>query len=151
MTTVIDVGGVDIRSAAILQRECSVPITNLGRRCKRDQVFQAMPIWFGGWEDGVKAPAITGTNYTVDTTNSVGNACKSPVVRASLEACELLAPNMRCIKLSTDVLMWKDLLTRYCRQRSLARNGVRIFDNNGNLDFGQPYTLDIYKCNFLLY
>ena len=145
MTTVIDVGGVDIRSAAILQRECSFPITNLGRRCKRDQVFQAMPIWFGGWEDGVKAPAITGTNYTVDTTNSVGNACKSPVVRASLEACELLAPNMRCIKLSTDVLMWKDLLTRYCRQRSLARNGVRIFDNNGNLDFGQPYTLDILK------
>ena len=53
MTTVIDVGGVDIRSAAILQRDCSFPITNLGRRCKRDQVFAAMPIWLlGRWRQG---------------------------------------------------------------------------------------------------
>lgn len=145
MTTVIDVDGVDVRSAPIFNRDCSFPITNLSRRCKRDQAFQAMPIWFGGWEDGVKQPAITAVNYQVDTTSSAGDACKAPVVRASLEGCELLVPNMTCLKFSTPVLTWKDLVNRYCRRRNLSNRGIRIFTSDGMLDFEQEHTLNILK------
>ena len=145
MTTVVDIDGVDIRSAAILQRDCAFPITNLARRCKQDQVFQHMPIFFGGWEDGVTAPALTGVNYTVDTTVSQADACLSPIVRASLEGCELIAPNMTCISLSTPVLQWKDLLTKYCRQRNISRHGIMIFDRSGNLDFGREHTLNMVR------
>lgn len=57
MTTIVDIGGVDIRSAAVLNRDCSFPITNLSRRFPPDEFFNDMPIFFGGWEDGVTAPS----------------------------------------------------------------------------------------------
>ncbi len=145
MATPVTIDGVDIRSAAILNRDCAFPITSLRKRCAKDQAFQHFPIWYGGWDDGVSQPAITGVNYTVDTTASAGDACKAPIVRAALTACELKVPNMKCIKLSTDVLQWKDLVNRYCRQRAISSRGVQIFTSGGQLDFGRPHTLNILK------
>lgn len=145
MPSPITIDGVDIRSAAILNRDCATPITNLRRRCAKDMAFQHFPIWYGGWDSGVKMPAITGITYTVDTTTSKADACKAPIVRANLSGCELLLPNMKCIKLSTDVLQWHDLVNRYCSQRAISRHGVRIFDPAGRLDFNQPHTLNILK------
>lgn len=145
MATPITIDGVDIRSAAILNRDCSTPITSLRKRCAKDQAFQHLPIWYGGWDSGVKQPAITGVKYTIDTTQSAADACKAPIVRTALTGCELLLPNMKCIKLSTDVLQWSDLVNRYCSQRSISRRGVQIFGADGRLDWTQAHTLNILK------
>jgi len=147
MTTIVEIDGVDIRSAPILNRDCAFPISNLARRCPKDEIFADMPIFYGGWEDGTVAPAFTGVTYTV--TNQANcdpcapASCRSPIVTMDLDGCELIAPDMACLSLSTPVLEWKDLLTRFCRQRQLARNGITIFGRDGNLDFSRPYTLNM--------
>ena len=152
MTTIVDIGGVDIRSAPVLARDCAFPITNLARRCPPDEFFNDMPIFFGGWEDGVKAPSITGAHYKVTKTNCndpctppMPASCRSPIVTMNLDACEVLAPNMKCISLSTPVLEWRDLVKRFCSQRGIAGKKITVFDRDGNLDFGQKHTLNMVQ------
>lgn len=149
MTTIVQLDGVDIRSSAILNRDCAFPITNLSKRCPGDQIFQNMPIYFGGWPDGTVAPAITDVRHEVNNQAScapcVPDGCRNPVVSTVIDACELLAPNMRCIGLDTPALEWRDLLTHFCRQRGLARNEVTIFGPNGELDYEKKWTLDMVR------
>lgn len=150
MTTVVEIAGVDIRSAPILNRDCAFPITNLSRRCPGDQIFENMPIYFGGWEDGTIAPAITDVRHTVTPPGGscapcVPDGCRNGTVATQIDACELLAPNMKCIGLDTQVLQWRDLLTHFCRQRNLARNQVTIFGPNGELDYSRPWALDMVQ------
>ncbi|MBX3016040.1 MAG: hypothetical protein KF832_31250 [Caldilineaceae bacterium] len=149
MSTVVEIDGVDIRSAGVLNRDCAFPITNLSKRCPGDQIFQNMPIYFGGWPDGTVAPAITAVRHEITDQAScapcVPDGCRNPVVKTVIDACEMFAPNMRCIGLDTQVIEWRDLLTHFCRQRGLARNEVTIFGPNGELDYARPWALDMVR------
>lgn len=149
-TTIIDVGGVDILSAPILARDCAFPITNLGTHCPPDQVFQFMPVVYGGWDPGVTAPAITGASYQVNTHSPCPDepclaGCQTPTVTMSLDVCELLAPEMKCITLGTPVMDWRTVIQRFCRQRNILAAGVNIFNRQGLLDFTQRTTLDFVR------
>jgi hypothetical protein len=148
---IVDVGGVNLNSHPILQRDCAFPVTNLSTHCPPDQVFQNMPVVYGGWEDGVTAPAIIGTGYTIHTTDPCPpsepclDACRSPIVNMNLDVCELLAPSMKCIFLGTPIMDWRTVISRFCRQRNILAAGVNIFDRNGLLDYSQRSTLDFVK------
>lgn len=145
MITIVDVMGVDIRSAPMFARDCAFPITDWVKRCPPDQVVANIPVHLGAWENGTIAPSLTDYEDQVDTTGMDADGCDAPVVRTTLESCNLIAPDMKEISFQTPKINWRDIRTQFCRQRNILPNQLCVFDNNGNLAVGQPYTIDFIK------
>ncbi len=137
--------GVTLESGAFFNRDCHFPITDLIRRCPPDEVTRNMPTMMGSWEDNTIAPSITDFDHEVDYTANVGDECRAAIVRATLTTCELTVPNMECITLETPRLNWKNLYRRFCKMRNILPGQMCVFNPDGSLAVGQPYTVDFIK------
>ena len=144
-TTITTLDGVDIRSAAVLARDCAFPITDLMKHVPQDEVFKNMPVFFGGWEDGTVAPAFRTIAYTVDSTLSAGDDCLSPIVKSTVTSCELSVPDMQEISFSTPVIKLRSLMLKFCRQRNIAPKTLIPFGADGNINDGSRLSLDFEK------
>lgn len=144
-TSVVTLDGVDIRSAPVMARDCSFPITDFLSNIPKDQVFDNTPIFYGGWEDGTVAPAFRNVSYNVDVTTNAGDECRSPVVNYSITTCELEAPNMQEISFETPRLKIRDLMTKFCRARGIAPGRFSPFDQSGNIVASNPMALDFER------
>lgn len=140
-TDIIDIEGVDIRSAPIFARDCSMPIVNWIQECPPDEVFANMMINIGSWEDDTTAPAFTDYTRTIQL---VDDDCEVPTLQTSYTECELIAPNMAEISLGTPRTNWKELRTNFCRQRPILPNQFCPFDQNGNFAPGTQYDMNFY-------
>lgn len=144
-TSIVTLDSVDIRSAPVLARDCSFPITDLLGNIPRDQVFDYTPIFYGGWEDGTIAPAFRSVSYAVDATTNASNDCRAPIVSYAINTCELEAPNMKEISFETPTIKIRDLMAKFCRARGIAPGRFSPFDANGNIVASNPMALDFEK------
>lgn len=141
-TDIVDIEGVDIRSAPIFARDCSLPIVNWIQECPPDEVFENMMIMIGSWEDDTTAPAFTDFTRTVTLTD---DDCDVPTLQTSYTECELIAPNMDEISIGTGNMNWKDLKQHFCRSRPILPNQMCVFDSSGNFAPGEPYSMNFFQ------
>lgn len=144
-TDIVDILGVDVRSAPVLARDCSFPIVDWVRRCPPDEVLSNIPIQIGAWEDGTVAPAITDYTDEIDFTDINADECEAPELSTTSTSCELIAPNMAEISVKSPLLNWKDLRTQFCRQRNVLPNQLCVFNSDGSIATGDPLVIDFVK------
>ena len=144
-TNIVDILGVDVRSASVLARDCSFPIVDWVRRCPGDEVLANLPIRLGAWEDGTIAPAIDNYTREIDFGTITPDGCNLPTLRTSISSCELIAPNMAEIGVMTPDINWKDTRTQFCRQRRILADQLCVFDSNGELDPGSEFVIDFIR------
>ncbi len=137
--------GVTLESASFFNRDCHFPITDLIKRCPPDEVMANIPTMLGAWADGTVAPAITDYEDEIDFTINGADECRAAVVRSRMTTCELIVPDMACMTLETPQLNWKDLYTRFCKSRNILPGQMCVFNPDGSLAIGQPYTVDFIR------
>jgi hypothetical protein len=132
---------VEVLSAPVLLRDCAFPVTDARKYCPPDDVLRNFPVYIGGWEDDMLAPAISSQQITVDATTVDDDPCDAAVVTTALASCALVAPNQKKLKLRTDTLDWTKLIAKYCKMRNISdRKLGRIINADGSFDLGNPYT-----------
>lgn len=144
-TDIVDILGVDVRSAPVLMRDCSFPIVDWNRYCPPDEVIANIPIMIGAWEDGTVAPAMTNYTNEVDFTDINADECDVPKLKTTSESCELIAPDMAEVSIGTTELNWKDLRTQFCRQRNILPRQLCVFNSDGSLAEGNPFVIDFVR------
>ncbi|MBK8035305.1 MAG: hypothetical protein IPK17_38535 [Chloroflexi bacterium] len=133
-------------SAPILFQTCRFPIMDLRRYRQPDEVVQNMPTFVGNWADGTIAPAIDSQVINVDTTTNAADACRFPIVSVALGGCNWIAPYMKVIGLESEQINWAQLVTAYCTVANLQLDRLgQIFNADGTLVAGNPYTLNIVR------
>jgi hypothetical protein len=137
--------GVTLESASFFNRDCHFPITDLVKRCPPDEVMANIPTMLGSWADGTVAPSITDYDDIIDYVTNAANACRAAIVNSEMTTCELIVPNMACMTLETPQLNWKDLYTKFCRSRNVLPGQMCVFNPDGSLAIGQPYTVDFIR------
>lgn len=147
ITDVVTLDGVSLLAAEVIDRDCSLPITDLRRREKRDQFIDNLPVWIGRWENGTSAPSIKSQAIAGDPDTVVDVDCDGIKVSVSMTSCEFILPNMKRIILETDKPMALDkLIPLFCRQRGISPQQLGLlFDSSGNFVTGNPYAADFAK------
>jgi hypothetical protein len=136
---------VTLESASFFNRDCHFPITDLIKRCPPDEVMANIPTMLGAWADGTIAPSITDYDDIIDYVTNAADECRAAIVRSEMTTCELLVPDQACMTLETPQLNWKDLYTRFCRSRNILPGQMCVFNPDGSLAIGQPYTVDFIR------
>jgi hypothetical protein len=137
--------GVTLESASFFNRDCHFPITDLIRRCPPDEVMANIPTMLGSWADDTVAPSITDYDDIIDYVTNAADECRAAIVRSTMTTCELIVPNQVCMTLETPELNWKDLFTRFCRSRNIRPGAMCVFNPDGSLAIGEPYTVDFIR------
>lgn len=145
MLTVLDIDGVDSRSAAVFAPDCHFPVTDLRKHLEPDDVFTDMPVFLGAWANNTVAPQVTDQWFDITTAPQTANACEPATVKAYVTTCDLVAPNMRRIYIGSASIDWEEARLDYCRRRNILPRQLQVWDSNGRLDMGSPYALDFAK------
>lgn len=134
-------------SAPLLFQKCRFPIFDLRRYRQPDEVVANMPTFIGGWAPGTIAPALDSQVVDIDTQTNVSDACRFPIVSVALTGCSWIAPDQQTIGLESEEINWEQLITRYCTVANIAdpRRIGQIFNADGTLHTGNPYTLNIVR------
>lgn len=143
-------GDTDLTAAQFLNRDCSFPIMKLQETLLEDEVLAQFPIFFGYWNDGKILPVILDQAIDVDTSVMVDD-CDSAVVTGDITQGELIAPNMKKIKLETKTLQIDKLLPAFCNGRNITEADRRTLINpDGSIHMGNPYAVDFARFVFSL-
>jgi len=144
-TSIIDINGVDVRSAECFMPDCYFPITDMTKRCPPDEVVNNFPILLGHWANNTKAPALLSSDLEIDMSGVQDECCDTGKVRRKTTMGEVYAPNMKEVALGTDDIKICDLLDPFCEARRIKPDGLCIFERDGSIAVGEPYALDFYR------
>lgn len=147
MPILLDGVALQNASAPVLFQECRFPIMDLRRYQQPDEVVANMPTFIGEWANGTIAPAIASQLLNTDTVVNAADACRFPVVEVLWTSCAWIAPNQKLLGLETEQINWAQLIDQYCTVANIAdpdRIG-QIFNRDGTLVTGNPYTLNIVR------
>jgi hypothetical protein len=145
----INLDGVALANATapILFQTCRMPIMDLRRYRQPDEVVQNMPTFLGSWGPGTIAPALETQVIDIDTVTNAANSCRFPIVSVALAGCAWIAPDQKRVGVESEQINWEELVTSYCTVANIAdpaRIG-QIFNADGTLNTGNPYTLNIVR------
>ena len=144
-TSIVDILGVDVRSAPCFAPDCYMPIVDWTKKCPPDDVVANFPVIMGSWADHTFAPALTKSQIHINTKGVKDACCDAATVRRSVEMCTLIAPNMKEIALKTETIKLCDFLDQFCRMRNVLPKQVCVFNRDGTLNPGAPFALDFYR------
>ena len=140
VTTIVDLDGVQIESAGVMNRDCSFAINDMRPFAPNDDVVRNFPIAIASWEDSTIAPAINSETIVIDHT-AQSDDCDSPTVSTNLGSCYVTAPNMAEYDLSTAIMELLKLIPEFCKQRNIVPNQQlrSLLNSNGSINMGNPY------------
>lgn len=144
----INLDGVALANATapLIFQTCRFPIMDVRRYRVPDEVVQNMPTFIGGWGVATIAPALDTQVINIDTVTNAADACRFPIVAISLEGCSWVAPNQRVIGVESEQINWATLVARYCTLANINTERIgQIFNRDGTLVEGNPYTLNIVR------
>lgn len=145
-TDIVTVGvSTALTASGLLGRDCAMPITRITKRMGTDEVLMNMPVFLGYWEDNTTLPVELGQAIDIDT-SVVADDCDVAVVDADLTEGELIAPNMRKIKLASKVMQVDQLIPAFCRQRRILQRELGLILNpDGTINAGNEYAVDFAR------
>lgn len=145
--SILTLDGVRVDSAPVFMPDCNFPVTDWANCCYRDDFVNNFPIHVGHWSKNTKAPAIIGKKFKVKTPAASTDDCELSIATVSteMESCELVAPNMVDLALKTPDIKLTDLEEEFCRRRNILRGQLCVFNADGSLNPGNPWTFDFVK------
>lgn len=144
-TDIVTITGVALTASGLLGRDCAMPITRIDKKLMSDEVLRNIPVFTGHWEDNTVLPVELTQSIDIDTT-VVSTDCDVAVVDAALTEGELIAPDMKTIKIGTKSLQLEKLIPAFCRQRNISSKELGMIMNaGGSIDMGNTYAVDFAR------